>query len=67
MTDWIFGNELQERRCLEVVAALEQGVLMCQVRMFFQVQVQAFRVAGIEEIYCTSKGGVFYTFVMGQV
>jgi hypothetical protein len=48
VTDGVLCDELQECGCLEVVAALKQGVLVRQVWMFLEVKAQAICIAGVE-------------------
>lgn len=62
----VFCDELQECRCLEVVFALKDDVLMRQIRMLFEMKTQALCIAGIEQIDSAAKYGVFDALVVKE-
>ena len=51
----ILGYELQQRRIAKVVPALEDHVLMHQLRMLLEIHTQTGCVAGIEQVDGTTK------------
>jgi len=67
VADWIFGDELQQRRVAKVISAFKDYVLPHQVGVLAQVGTQACNIACIEQVDGVAKDGVLDAFVVRQV
>ena len=65
--DGIFGDELNERRIVEVVPALKRDVLVYEFGMQLEPGAETLRVAGVDQIDGVTEDGVLDAFVMRQV
>ena len=67
MANRILGDEFEQSWITKVVAALENDVLMHDIRMLLQVGPQSRYIACIEKIHGATKGGLFNSLIVPQI
>ena len=67
VADWIFGDELQQRRVAKVISTLEDDVLTYELWVTFQMNPQTRNIPCIQKVYSLAKCGVFNTFMVWQL
>ena len=67
MTNRILRNEFEQGWIMKIVAALEDDMLMHQIRMLIQVRPQTSYVTCIEEFRRTPKWYVFNSLLVRQI